>query len=106
MDIADIDTEYYKDVWTTQNDPRILKDELQNLINDCLRVKKDAVATVLCSGGVISPPLLMAMITNFMGKVNRVTSQHRHGIKVSDRTLTRLSNKQIDLENLMEELGL
>ena len=56
--------------------------------------------------GVISPPLLMAMIRNFMGKVNRVTSQHRHGLKVSDIALTKLSNKQIELEELMDDLGI
>ena len=55
MDIADIDTEYYKTVWTNQDDPKILKDELQNLINDCLRVKKESVAASPLQCGVIEP---------------------------------------------------
>jgi hypothetical protein len=52
MNIADIDTEYYKTVWETQNDPEILKSELKDLINDCLRAKEDTGAKLACSAGL------------------------------------------------------
>ena len=84
----------------------ILAEEPTCFYQKPLKANKEPVAEVPCSAGVISPPSLMAMITSLMGKVNRVTSQHRHGLKVSDSALTRLSNKQIELEELMEELGL
>jgi hypothetical protein len=41
-----------------------------------------------------------------IGKVNRVTSSHRHGLKVRDKDLTDLSNYQIDIEDILRDLGL
>lgn len=52
MDIKDLDVEYYKTVWETQNDPEILKSELKDLINDCLRIKTDGGAEVPCNVGL------------------------------------------------------
>ncbi len=48
-------------------------------------------------------PVLRMKIKYFVGYVNKVTSNHRHGLEVPDRDLTRLANKQIEFE---KELGL
>jgi hypothetical protein len=52
MEIGDIDTEYYKTVWKTQNDSEILKSELKDLINDCLRAKEAPGSKVPCGDGL------------------------------------------------------
>jgi hypothetical protein len=45
---------------------------------------------------------LMMGIQKLLGKINRVTSSHRHGVPINPYDLTDLSNYQIDFENLLE----
>lgn len=40
----------------------------------------------------------------FMARVNKVTSNYRHGIKIRESSLTTLSNHQIDIENMLKEI--
>lgn len=44
-------------------------------------------------------------INRLLGKINRVTSSHRHqGCKVRDKDLTSLSNYQIDFEKIISDI--
>ncbi len=46
---------------------------------------------------------LMTGIQRLLGKVNRVTSNHRHGVPINPHDLTDLSNYQIDFEKILED---
>lgn len=43
-------------------------------------------------------------VQRLLGKVNRVTSSHRHGLGVRKKDLTTLSNYQIDFEQMLEKV--
>ena len=45
---------------------------------------------------------LMMGIQKLLGKINRVTSNHRHGTPINPYDLTDLSNYQIDFEHILE----
>lgn len=40
----------------------------------------------------------------FLCPVNAITAQHRHGQKPRDKDLTRLCNKQLDIEELLRSI--
>ena len=50
--------------------------------------------------------VLEQQITRLLNKVNAVTCPYRHGQKVTDRALTELSNRQIDVEKALRDMGL
>ena len=56
--------------------------------------------------GVIHPPELRRAIDSLLGKVNKVTSSHRHGLLVPKSDLTSLANKQLDTEETFRKVGL
>ena len=52
----------------------------------------------------IETNVLMDNIQGLLNMVNKVTGQHRHGLKVSTRNLDNLCNRQLDFESYLEEL--
>lgn len=46
---------------------------------------------------------LMMGIQRLLGKVNRITSNYRHGVPVRPYDLNDLSNYQIDFEKILED---
>ena len=49
--------------------------------------------------------LQMDNAQGLLNKVNRVTSSHRHGLKVRDKDLTELSNRQVEYEEALTISG-
>ncbi len=50
--------------------------------------------------------ILKKALRSILNKVNRVTAEHRHGFKVRTKFLDDLSNRQIDVENMVENIDL
>lgn len=50
--------------------------------------------------------ILKRALNMLLNKVNRVTAEHRHGFKVRTKFLDDLSNRQIDVEKMVENIDL
>ena len=69
-----------------------------------LKTKKEPVATVLFSEGLEGQEL-RKQLQRLLNKVNAVTCPYRHGQKVTDRVLTELSNRQLEVEEALREMA-
>jgi hypothetical protein len=80
-----------------------------NEIEDCefciIKAQKEPVADVLCNVG-LDAHAIKAQLDSLLNKVNAVTCPYRHGQKVTDRVLTELSNRQLDVEEALREMGI
>ena len=69
-----------------------------------LIANNDAVADVRCNEGLDGQEL-KRQLRALLNKVNAVTCQYRHRQKVTDRALTELSNRQLDVEKALEAMA-
>ncbi len=70
----------------------------------CLKMKTEPVADVLCSDG-LDAHALKGQLDRLLCVVNAVTCPHRHGQPVRPKDLTRLANRQIEVEEALREMG-
>ena len=74
-------------------------------IKTTLIAKTGGGAEVPC-GGVLSAHAIKEQLDKLLNKVNAVTCPYRHGQKVTDRVLTELSNRQLEVEKALRDMGI
>ena len=67
-------------------------------------VKKDAVVKLHCSDG-LDAHALKRQLDRLLCVVNAVTCPHRHGQPIRPKDLTRLVDRQIEVEEALREMG-
>lgn len=92
----------------------IASTQSSTLEGDIVEIEANAERIVTCVNALdgISDDALKSGIVREMAqhyrkllwRVNKVTSAHRHGVEMSDRALTELSNYQLDCESILSKL--
>jgi hypothetical protein len=80
----------------------ICGEELKHELHFCPGGQTDRAS--LLSAGLVAPEL-KRQLDRLLNPVNAVTCQHRHGLKPRDKDLTRLANRQIEVEEALREMG-